>query len=163
MIELPPPSQKSGSGPVGSPGNQLPTLGAFQKLPRQHKPSLRERGLPRITRQQFHFYASESLAATEDKTLNIVTKTLPFLSSLRMLRPRVWGSGEPGIVDGGQIRVRNIFWSSEGPHMYIFHKSRYCTAVQGEGVRSEEGTRSLTWGQRLQGHALHLRNGPSVE
>ena len=130
VIELPPPSQKSGSGPVGSPGNQLPTLGAFQKSPRQHKPSLHERGLPRITRRQFHFYASASLLGTEDKTLNIVTKTLPFLSSLRMLRPRVWGSGEPGIVDGGQICVRNIFWSSEGPNMYIFRKSRYHTAVR---------------------------------
>ena len=83
--------------------------------------------------------------------------------SLRMLCPRIWGSSELGIVDGGHICVRNIFWSSEGPNMYIFCKSRYRTAVRDEGVRPEEGTRGLTRGQRLQVMLCISGNGPSVK
>ena len=113
------PPWKSGGGTesskplikVGSPGNQPPSLGAFQKSPQEHKPGCGGKGLFWITRHPFHLYGSEGISGTEDRRPDIITKDALIYS---------FHSGNSKSF--GKLWARN---HERRPNLYKSHKSQY--------------------------------------
>ena len=94
---------------VSSPGNQSPSLGAFQKSAHQHKPSYGGKELVRVTSNAFHIYDSEGFSGTEDKGPNVIFLKSCSNCSCHSGNSECSGSYESETVDKDQIHEKYIY------------------------------------------------------